>query len=184
MAAFSSPGAKAHDRSCNSPSVVKLATEARHSCGRAGLLPGGASALGSLPIWIQQVRGWISTQQLRSWHALHCLLTVIFLLDFIKTPSVVRADKESEQKHVARHGEEQERRGWLCVMELCCRTRLPFQEALLGLGSYPLTQHTYSPALLCVSIHGQIGRKPFALQMKLAVQEPGWNERQLAHAWV
>lgn len=34
-------------------------------------------------------RGCKSAQQLLSWHALHCLLTVLFLLDFIKTPSAV-----------------------------------------------------------------------------------------------
>lgn len=47
---------------------------AGHSCGRAG----GCrrwSAVGSLPVWMEQVRGWISTRQLWSWHALHCLLT-------------------------------------------------------------------------------------------------------------
>lgn len=34
-------------------------------------------------------RGCKSAQQLLNWHVLHCLLTVLFLLDFIKTPSAV-----------------------------------------------------------------------------------------------
>lgn len=69
------------------------------------LLPVGVCTVGFLPIWIHQVRGCISTQQLWNWHALDCLLTVIFLLDFIKTPSVVSADKESNQKYPWREGE-------------------------------------------------------------------------------
>lgn len=69
---------------------------------RIWLLPVGVCTVGFLPIWIHQVRGCISTQQLWNWHALDCLLTVIFLLDFIKTPSVVSADKESNQKYPRR----------------------------------------------------------------------------------
>lgn len=65
----------------------------------SGSLPVGASSVGSLPIWMQQVRGWISPQQLWNWHTLQCLSTVLFLLDFIKTPSVVRADKECNGKN-------------------------------------------------------------------------------------
>lgn len=72
---------------------------------RIWLLPVGVCTVGFLPIWIHQVRGCISTQQLWNWHALDCLLTVIFLLDFIKTPSVVSADKESNQKYPWREGE-------------------------------------------------------------------------------
>lgn len=66
------------------------------------LLPVGVCTVGFLPIWIHQVRGCISTQQLWNWHVLDCLLTVIFLLDFIKTPSVVSTDKESNQKYPRR----------------------------------------------------------------------------------
>lgn len=73
------------------------------SCGRAGGA-GRRGPSGFLPIWMEQVRGCISTRQLWSWHAPHCLLTVIFLQDFIKTPSVVRADKESKQKRGAGRG--------------------------------------------------------------------------------
>lgn len=72
---------------------------------RIWLLPVGVCTVGFLPIWIHQVRGCISTQQLWNWHALDCLLTVIFLLDFIKTPSVVSADKESNQKYPWRERE-------------------------------------------------------------------------------
>lgn len=45
-----------------------------------------------LPLWLQKARGCNAAQQLLSWHVLYCLLTVIFLLDFIKTPSVVSSN--------------------------------------------------------------------------------------------
>lgn len=40
----------------------------------------------------------LGTWQLRSWHAWLCLLTALFLLDFIKTPSAVSSDKGAERK--------------------------------------------------------------------------------------
>lgn len=40
--------------------------------------------------------GCNSAQQLLSWHVLHCLLTVLFLLDFIKTPSAVSSGMVEE----------------------------------------------------------------------------------------
>lgn len=93
---------------------------------------------------MEQVRAWISTQQLWNWHALHCLLTVIFLLDFIKTPSVVRADKESKPKYRARHGEREKVRACMCAWESCT-----LQDSLAFLrgrvGSWRLSFNTKSP---------------------------------------
>lgn len=58
-------------------------------------------------------RGCKNAQQLLSWHVQHCLLTVLFLLDFIKTPSAVSsgmvegvAEEEMEEE---RRREESER---------------------------------------------------------------------------
>lgn len=100
---------------------------------RIWLLPVGVCTVGFLPIWIHQVRGCISTQQLWNWHALDCLLTVIFLLDFIKTPSVVSTDKESNQKYPWR----------VCMctcvsvcVQLCCRIRSHFIFSFLLSSSF------------------------------------------------
>lgn len=40
--------------------------------------------------------GYNCAQQLLCWHALHCLLTVLFLLDFIKTPSAASSGMVEE----------------------------------------------------------------------------------------
>lgn len=87
---------------------------------RIWLLPVGVCTVGFHPIWIHQVRGCISTQQLWNWHALDCLLTVIFLLDFIKTPSVVSADKESNQKYPWRERERESERACVCARTCVC----------------------------------------------------------------
>lgn len=141
----------------------------------------GASTVGSLPIWMEQVRGWISTRQLWNWHALHCLLTVIFLLDFIKTPSVVRADKESKQKFRARE------RGRECEwMHVCAGVLLQDVVAFLGghVWSWRLSFNTISPlSQIFVYWFPLLARpKQFVVQMKLAVCEPAWTWRHWVHA--
>ena len=55
--------------------------------------------LSSLPLILPSFarhRGCNSAQQLLSWHVLHCLLTVLFLLDFIKTPSAISSGMVEE----------------------------------------------------------------------------------------
>lgn len=60
-------------------------------------------------------RGCKNAQQLLSWHVLHCLLTVLFLLDFIKTPSAVSSgmvEGVAEEEMEEERRREKSRRFW------------------------------------------------------------------------
>lgn len=60
-------------------------------------------------------RGCKNAQQLLSWHVLHCLLTVLFLLDFIKTPSAVSSgmvERVAEEEMEEERRQEKSERFW------------------------------------------------------------------------
>lgn len=76
-------------------------------------------------------RGCNSAQQLLSWHVLHCLLTVLFLLDFIKTPSAISAgmveevveeemEEEGDGRKVRDLAAESEANGWTHMESAGC----------------------------------------------------------------
>lgn len=94
--------------------------------------------LSSLPLILPSLarhRGCNSAQQLLSWHVLHCLLTVLFLLDFIKTPSAVSSgmveevvEEEMEQEGNGRKAidlaSEWKENGWTHVESTGCHSGL------------------------------------------------------------
>lgn len=101
-------------------------------------LPHRLFFLSSLPLILPSLarhRGCNSAQQLLSWHVLHCLLTVLFLLDFIKTPSAVSSgmveevveeemEQESNGRKVIDLAAEWKENGWTHVESTGCHSGL------------------------------------------------------------
>ncbi|KAI4530791.1 hypothetical protein MG293_018649 [Ovis ammon polii] len=84
---LSGPGAKKLDRGCNLPSAVRLAAEHSTAAG-AQAAAGGASTVGSLPVWMEQLSSLSADKTARKGSKLHAQAAHVYpkvqaLLSFV-----------------------------------------------------------------------------------------------------